>query len=212
MGKSAWPTSAEVKVLLAANASADQTTAVANYDVDAPRLELERRTGRTWLAGAAALRVFDVPEGGGTYVELGDYCVAPTLVQLTAEGATAQTLTANTDYWTVPRAVLEGTPYRGMELRRYWCVPVDGAWRRALRVTAQWGFSTDIPEDVWEAARRLGALTVLGEASALLSAGRASFSTSGGTTVYTADPYAALARECRAYVEATVRRYRQVRF
>src|SRR5687767_1991754 len=156
MGKTAYPTATDVQAVLTAAGIAlgtlDTTTAAAAGVTD-----FERRVGRKMLAPAGTLtRYYPPPTNREGYLDLGRDLAACTSVQYQPEGATAETLALDTDYWLLPlnaRSDDPARPWTGIQLARRWTETPGpeqpAALHRALRVTGRWGYDTTIPEDVW---------------------------------------------------------------
>ena len=117
---------------------------------------IDRHTGRTFEAAADTTRKFTVGEDtdeGVLYLDE-DLC-AITTITTDADGD-ADTLTANTDYVTVPRNT---TPYYAIQIMGTsdysWTYTTDP--ENGITILGRWAWSTAAPDDIVHACIRLAA-------------------------------------------------------
>ncbi len=122
--------------------------------VRASRL-IDRITGReegAYQVSAATVRYFDGSGCGFQWVD--EMAEAPTAVAVSDDGSvTTYTSWASTDYMPWPyNAAAQGRPYTRLDVDQ-----LNGnhalfyAFPRSVKVTAKWGYSTEVPEDVQQA-------------------------------------------------------------
>jgi len=218
MGKTAYPAAADVQsVLTAAGISLgtlDTTTAAA-----AGVSDFERRVGRKMLAPAGAItRYFPPPANREGYLDLGRDLATCTQVQYQPEGATAETLALDTDYWLLPLNARNDDPplpWTGIELARRWTAVPGPEWQqslhRALRVTGRWGYHTEIPEDAWLAMVYRAVALLSPQAGSKLSSGYVRYEEAGVGKLWGEAPYLELRRTGDQWFDQAVARYRRIR-
>jgi hypothetical protein len=107
-------------------------------------------TGRTFGVGTAApsvARTFDPPRNSRALLQLG--AEALSIASVTVSGA-VQVL--NTDYYLgPPNADAEGKPWSWIEFASPFSNPLTVAARKSVVVTGVWGYSVNVPDDVWDA-------------------------------------------------------------
>lgn len=148
-----YPATADVRGLFtSADIDMPFTDAQLNIAINASILWWDRITGWSpFLAGTASARLFDPPgtdkglylaslSGGKRHLNLHAGLISVTA--LTVSG-TARVL--NTDFWLKPAdARTKSRPYEMIEFAG----PVYGSVN-AISINGVWGFSTDVPDDVW---------------------------------------------------------------
>lgn len=218
MGKSAYPTATDVaNVLTAAGITVgtlDTTTAAA-----AGVTEFERRVGRKMLAPAGEqTRYFAPPTNREGYLDLRGDLATCSAVTYQPEGASAETLTLNTDYWLLPvsaRSDDPARPWTGIELARRWVErpgpEMPQALHRAVRVTGRWGFDTSIPEDAWLAMVYRAVALLSPQAGTALSTGYVRYAEAGVEKLWGEAAYLELRRTGEQWFEEAVKRYRRMR-
>jgi hypothetical protein len=219
MGKTVYPTGTDVADVLTAAGIAlgtlDTTTAAAAGTAD-----FERRVGRKMLAPAGTLtRYYPPPTNREGYLDLERDLATCTQVQYQPEGATAETLVLDTDYWLLPlnaRSDDPPQPWSGIEFARRWTewpgAAQSQAWHRAIRVTGRWGYHTEIPDDAWLAMVYRAVSLLSPQAGSALSAGRQEYSQSGVSyTVWGTAAYLELRRTGEWWLKDAVARYRRMR-
>lgn len=115
---------------------------------------IDKATGReegAYKAGTAAARYFD--GSGGRMMWVDEMAAAPTEVAVSEDGALTYTAWAATDYMLWPyNALVKGRPYVRLDVDQ-----LNGshalwyAFPKSVRVTAKWGYSTAVPEDLTQA-------------------------------------------------------------
>ena len=153
MGKSAWPTVAEVTAALAGYGSAGVPAGFDVQDeIDSAVATCERVTGyRPFLASGPDVSVLE-NGGEGGLVDLHRPFAVVTSVAVSGEAL-------NADDWEAgPQAE---APFRFLKL----FVGIPNR-KRCVTVTGKRGFGTEIPEDVWGAVQDLAVSKLLGAALA----------------------------------------------
>lgn len=151
----AYPSTADVAALLTtaglSSSGLDLTTALGGAIAS-----LERECGRNFLAGAAAVYREDPPtiqDGYEAVLYLSWDAAAVSGIVYTPTGGTSTTFVEGTDYDLLPyNAAALGIPIDRIAFyNRRWTDPLSRYSRRSLYITAQRGYGTAIPLDVWQA-------------------------------------------------------------
>lgn len=208
MGQAAWPTDANV---VSALARAGYTAAAteAGLAIAAARDEFERRAGRIILPAAARERRYDPPVG--PWLDLGLDLQALTTIYYSPQGGSSQLLVANVDFWLEPYSAIGDTEpvngsFQGVRFKRRWRHPLAGPDHRSIAITATWGMSTVVPDDIWFATLYKAVALLLPETHLTLSTGRVSRSEAGVQTVWGGAPSNAIS-QASANFEAAIARY-----
>jgi len=184
MGHTAWPTHSDLLTILVDTgliASTDNIT-VAPDRIGAAVAELEKRTGRMPFLAETQTRYFDPPgpntkrtasplfpiRGGGNILVVDNGFT--NLVELkigrtdTYEGTT---LSENSQYYLRPvNAASDGTPYEAVEF----IVPIWGP-PQSVVIEADWGWGSEIPDDVWNAVLERAAAGIVPVLSGKITGG-----------------------------------------
>lgn len=115
---------------------------------------IEQYTGRVFEASADTTRKFNVGvDTDGDLLFFDEEICAITTVTNNADGTT-ETLTANTDYITIPR---NETPYTAIKIMsgssKYWRYTTNS--ENGITVAGKWAFSTTAPSDIKIACKML---------------------------------------------------------
>ena len=162
MSHSAYPVKTDISTFLN---SIEGITVPSGYDcqkaIDAAIAEIERVTEYSPFlsTGATAARPYDPPgpytprprRGGGRTLRLGAGLISCASVTIGTDNAsTQQVLTVNEDFYLWP----SNAPYHAVP-RPYTAIEffaVQWGYPRSISVNGVWGFSTTLPDDVWQAA------------------------------------------------------------
>lgn len=223
MAKTTYPSPAELEAYVV---STGLVTADDVGDVDfqsateAAIREWEERTG--WLpflaAASTTSRRYDPPgpnrspsspwttRGGHWRLWLGAGIVSsttPTVVTGYSDESAGTTLVNEDDFWMGPEnADAKGKPWEWVEFS-------GGQWgeARSIRITARFGYSTNIADDVWQAVRCLGALEVAPELEGLISGGTVSYKDADVEEKFGDDPLRTWTDRWDGKVKQVVARY-----
>ena len=115
---------------------------------------IDRATNReegAYKSETATARTFD--GSGGRYQWVDEMAAAPSAVEVSEDGTLTYTAWASTDYMLWPyNALAKGRPYVRLDVDQ-----LNGnhalwyAFPKSVRVTAKWGYSTAVPEDLMQA-------------------------------------------------------------
>jgi hypothetical protein len=151
----AYTTTALVKTYLGISTSTDDTL-IGTLIVRAQAM-VDSYTGRTFEASANSTNYFNAKSDVyGRTLYFSEGLEAATISTVTNGDST--TLTANTDYVTVPA---NKTPYYGLTVlessSKLWTSTSAGDNERAISISAKWAYSTSAPDDIAAATIRLTA-------------------------------------------------------
>lgn len=148
----AYPTDQDVKDFLygaglvaSPPTGASATWAYARAAV-AGRRRVEQATKRVFVQPSAYAKEFDAPTNREKRIFVGDHTAVTSITYL------GQTIAA-TEYLSGPQNVRDASPvalpFQFIEFYREWWAPTPWAQRAQLVVTATWGFTSDVPDDVF---------------------------------------------------------------
>src|SRR5262245_848463 len=148
MGKSAYPTGADIAEYLAEFGITVTNTAMLDTLAAAGVLRFEREAGRRMLAGADQARTYDPP--ATPLLDLGADLIGITSIAYQPQGSSSQAYSSPADYRLLPQNAPQlGRPWEMVDFVRVWWCPQPSSQRGALTVTGKWGYGTTIPEDAW---------------------------------------------------------------
>ena len=156
---SAYPTSTDLQTYLA-------TTNLATAGLDLDRAiagsvaGFQEATGRLPFLAVSGTRLFDPPTGPGLMLDL-----RADVVGISSIAINGQAQTEGEDYWVRPYNNDQiGKPFNLVEFSAYkWPLRWSFAlpqWKQSISITANWGYSTTLPDDVWDALLQGGAYRV----------------------------------------------------
>lgn len=157
MAHTRWPSGPDVKQWLLSIGGTDKSVepleCFLQDAAEAAQTHIERACGQTFITATSdTTRYYDPPSNGRSlFVE---EMSSVTTVQYQPTNATAETLTANTDYILMPvnYSVL-GEPITYIRFLTFaWQSPIPPALRRSILVTGKFGRGSTLPADVWMAA------------------------------------------------------------
>lgn len=217
MAKTAYPTTADLQSFLEDTgiATADVTAQMLAEAALAGRQEFERETGRTMLGGAADTTLRYDPPTNGQVVVIEDLA-SLTRVDYQPQGATAETLTENEDYWLRPynRAQLPFVePATSIAFRRVWRSPLPGSVQRSILVVGRHGYGTaaaGFPDDAWLAMLARGAWKLGVNVTHRVTGGLLSWKHSDASEDYGVERWANLRAGWNEQYQAAVARYARV--
>jgi hypothetical protein len=170
----AYPTLAELKTflygagLVASPPAGASATWAWDKAISAGIRRVESETKRVFLQPAAFSKEFDAPTGRDRRLFTGDHTSVTSITYL------GQTIAA-TEYLSGPLNAADASPvalpYQYIEFYREWWAPTPWAQRAQLVVTATWGFSAAVPDDVFNAMLIAGGLALWPQISTNLSRG-----------------------------------------
>lgn len=158
MARDGYPTDDDVKLLVAGSGVTLPAGFVFAGYADAATQEFQQLTGFVpFLKDSSDVeRVYGPPgRRASNVLELGAGLLSLTSlrVEVTSDQPSGRPLTQNRDFWLKPdNAAVEGRPYTWIKFLR----PVFGL-PSSIVVAGRWGFGATVPDDAWEAIRRLAA-------------------------------------------------------
>ena len=216
--KTAYPTATDVEAFIEASGITCTAAQTAFLDEAAARGQqvIEQRCGRVFLgSGNNSTRYFDPPTNRNGRLEIDDLASLNT-VQYQPYGSTAETLTLNTDFWTLPdNAAARSLPFTALQFRdRRWSGPITSSLRRSIIVSGQWNYGTlaaGFPEAVWLAMIAAG-LTDMWEIFAQsISGGMLSWREADVQEDWGVEPLKRLRDAWETRANTTIRLYRRLR-
>lgn len=158
--RSSWPNSGDLLRFLegagltvpsALNGLLATAAAAGRRDLEGPK-----GADRKLLADAEDVeRRFDPPTDRGSLLFIPDLAELTTL-EYQPENATAETLTANEDFWLEPYDAQadpdQPQPFTQIRFYRRWRMPLGISERRSIVITGKWGYAATLPDDIWLAA------------------------------------------------------------
>lgn len=152
MARTAYPTAGDLQVLLTASGVLLDLSAGGLIYLDlegavtAARQQFEELTGRTFLAYSQARR-YDSPVNLRGILDL-----RADLLSLESVTAGGTALVSGRDFVLGPaNADLNGRPWSWIEFIQLFRSGLSPQIRQDIRVTGSWGYSAQVPEDVWQA-------------------------------------------------------------
>lgn len=218
-GRANYPTGEDVRAYLEAASLVVSTALAEQLDTaaEAGRLDFEQRTDRLpFLAGATdTTRRFDPPKAGSARLWLKPDLAALTSITYQPGGASAETLTLDTDFSLLPfNAAADEQPYTAIDFTPWrgfgaWASSYP-AYRGSIRITGRWGYQTTLPENAWLAILAAGSLSLLPQLSFGLTSGLVEWHEKDRGERYGADPLAGLAAGWQASLNRTVAIYKRM--
>jgi hypothetical protein len=172
---SAWPTTTELSTQLERLGLDAPSTTILQAYLDAAVAAFEKSSGwNPFLAtGTPSARYFDppvVPINGKWLLGLLSGCVSITSVYHSwdATASTGTLLAVNTGYLPWAYSQGSGMPYTEIEF-----LTTFGSGSKSIRITADWGYGSTVPSDVWLAVLKgaCGAIQTEGGALARIKQG-----------------------------------------
>ncbi len=208
----AYPTSDELKTFLygAGLVASPPAGASANWRWSAAIATGIRRvevaTKRVFVQPAAYAKEFDAPTNRDRRIFVGDHTAITSIAYL------SQTIAA-TEYISGPLNARDAfpvaQPYQFIEFFREWWAPTPWAQRAQLVVTATWGFSADVPDDVANAMLIAGGLALWPQIASSRSKGGLTGAKIGTATLNWGDrPLSGLRAEWETELERVINDYR----
>lgn len=217
---STYPADSDVTSLLTSmGAQLPSGFSVTGYAAQAVA-EWERRTGYIPFlntSGVDATRTFDPPGpnqrvmygtrlmGGGMILDLkaGLYSLTSVTVGVTLDNPTGVLFTLGRDFWLEPvNADVESKPFEFIRFR----VQQFGS-QHSIQVIGRFGYGATIPQDAWEAIRRLGASLALKDVAEGLKTGLRKASELDVSEEYDPAMVDQLGDAARCYAERILRSY-----
>lgn len=155
MAFSAWPTGDEIEAQVVATGVASSITDNDHYSLLAKREAIIRTGWNPFLTESAAAYEYDPPvetSGGARVLFLKRGLLNCTSVKINWDGSAGDTITLRTDYRLVGGTGADWSPYTRIEFFGF-----VGTQPSSVRVLGDWGFGSNIPDDLWMAAKGYGA-------------------------------------------------------
>lgn len=208
----AYPTEAELKTFLygAGLVASPPAGAAASWRwtaaIAAGIRRVEIATRRTFVQPAAYAKEFDPPANRDRRLFVGDHTAVTSITFL------GQSIAA-TEYLSGPLNTRDASPvaqpYQFIEFWREWWAPTAWAQRAQLVVTATWGFSADVPEEVANAMLIAGGLALWPQIASFKSKGGLTAAKIGTAALSWGDrPLSGLRLEWEAELARVVNDYR----
>jgi hypothetical protein len=216
MPRTAYPIASDLINFLAAQYLVDNPPAgaAALFDyglaVTAAIQDFEQETQRTFLAGAPATRYYAPP---GNRLRLLDFradLLTLTSVVYQPLNGSAQTLVLDTDFRLGPaNAGVDGYPSQYLELYYRWWVADLWSLQRAMQITGIWAFSSQVPEDVWQAILWKATISMLPELATMNAGHLVSWKQGVVQEVYGTNPLGKIQERYQAQYDRVLKRYRR---
>lgn len=161
MPRSAYPTADDLLGFLegAGLTVSDTLQDYLETAAEAGRQAIEHATGRVFLA-VTETRSFDPPVSRNGVLDL-----QADLLSLSGVSYNGSAFTAGTDYRLLPGNRAAGQPYSALSFLRRWASPLPFSLQGSLSLTGVWGYSEQIPDDVWLAMCAAGAAQLVPQIS-----------------------------------------------
>ncbi len=223
MPHDAYPTGADLSAYLV-SIGLLSTAQAASLDLDARMnaavAQWERRTGFIpFLAGAATTRYFDPPgpnrrtgrigltRGGEARLDLMGGLVGEPSSVITGYSihSTGSTLTAQDQYCLLPR----DNPARSLPYLEIEFISSQWGGPGSIAILGQWGYSTTVPDDVWQALLEYGAWLAVPDVTGLRTRGILEWEDIARVR-YGDDPLAHFRKQWRAALDEILSSYQRI--